>query len=511
MPGNWLDSTIGWISPRAGARRVKARLNLHEVRAYAGAALGRNTDGWRSNATSADAEIAVAGQKLRERSRDLVRNNPHAAKAVSILTNNIVGEGIMPRPKTGDVGRDNAVKAAFEEWLNLCDADGQLDFYGLQTLAVREMVEGGEVLARRRWRLPKDNLPVPVQIQLLEADFLDDTKNGRVANGNSAVSGIEFNLFGQRTAYWLYGAHPGNSFGALASSGVLSSGVPASEIAHIYEKQRTQCRGVPWASPVIRRIRDIDDYDFAEGIRKKIEASTVAFVTSEDEADDGIAPKVVDARGNLVEKFQPGLIAYMRGGKDIKFNSPASIGGYEDYKRVSAREIAAGLRVPYELLTGDLSSVNFSSARVGIIEFRRFCSVMQWQVVIPMLLDPWWRWFCEAAFLAGKIDAPFIPVEWSPPKWQAIEPYKDAMADLITLRIGTRSWADVVAERGRNPDEVLAEIQDFNIKIDDKKITLDSDPRKTTMKGLLQKLLPGEDGEPLQDGTGEDNGDGPQD
>ncbi len=510
---NWLDHAIGWVSPSAGARRVRARMAFEATRSYAGAAVGRHTSGWHTPATSADAEISIAGPKLRNRARDLVRNNPHAAKAISVLASNIVGEGIMPRPKTGDPKRNKAVKDAFDEWSKTCDADGQLDFYGLQTLAVREMVEGGEVLARRRWRKSGDGLPVPMQIQLLESDFLDDTKSGPLPNGNTAVSGIEFNRIGQRQSYWLYKEHPGNNFLSTLSGAYQSSPVSAKDIAHLYEKQRTQARGATWFAPIVRRLRDIDDYDFAEGIRKKIEASTVAFVTSDDDSETSVgangepgSARVTDARGNLIEKFAPGLIAYLRGGKDIKFNAPASIGGYEEYKRVGAREISAGVRVPYELVTGDLSSVNFSSARVGIVEFRRFCSVVQWQIVIQMLLEPWWAWFCEAAYLAGKIDAPYIPVEWSPPKWQAIEPYKDAMADLITIRTGARSWHDVVAERGRNPDDVLAEIADFNAKVDAMGITLDSDPRRVSLKGLLQKLLPDQqDNDPTDAGQNQGN------
>jgi lambda family phage portal protein len=235
-------------------------------------------------------------------------------------------------------------------------------------------------------------------------------------------------------------------------------------------------------------MRDVDDYDFAEGIRKKIEASTVGIVTTDEETEEGVAPKITDARGNPVEKFSPGMFAYARGGKDIKFNQPATVGGYEEYKRVSAREIAAGYRQPYELLTGDLSTVNFSSARVGLVAYRRLVSQIQWQIIIPMLLEPWWNWFCEAAWLAGEIDSPDIPVEWSPPRWQAIEPYKDALADLITIRTGTRSYQDVTAERGRNPDDVLTEIAAFNSEVDALSITLDSDPRRTTMKGALQAL-----------------------
>lgn len=496
----WLDRAIGWLDPGAGLRRQKRRIALDGARAYAAAAVGRNTDGWRTSGTSADAEIAIAGPKLRDRSRDLVRNNPYAAKAVSVLATNIVGEGIVPRADTGNDAEDKRINAAFEEWAEQCDADGQLDFYGLQTLAVREMVEGGEVLTRRRWRRATDGYAVPIQLQLIESDFLDNSRDGFQATGNNVIGGIEFNQIGQRVAYWMFREHPGNSFANSLGGMYESVAVPAADVAHLYEKQRTQTRGVPWMAPVVRRIRDVDDYDFAESIRKKIEASLVGVVTSDDETEEGVAPRVETARGRLIEKFEPGLIAYLRGGKDIKFNQPAAVGGYEEYKRVTAREISTGARVPYELLTNDLSVVNFSSSRVGIVEFRRLCRVMQWQVVIPMQLQPWWNWFGEAAFLAGRISSPNPRCEWAPPKWEAIQPHDDAIARMIEIRLGIRSWKEVVAETGRSPEAVMAEVKWFNDVVDAMGITLDADPRRTSMKGALQKLIPEQDGVDLVGG-----------
>lgn len=492
MIGEFLDRAIGVVSPAAAEARVRARARLAAAtRSYAGAAQGRHVDGWKARSTSADAEISAGGRRLRDRSRDLDRNNPHAAKAAAILTNDIIGEGITPRAASGDDRKDAKTMRAFEKWSRQCDADGQLDFYGLQTVAVRGMVVGGEMLSRRRRRFSRDGLSVPLQIQLLEPDFLDDSRHGVLSGGGTAVQGIEFDQIGRRAAYWLFSSHPGNDFAA----NYVSSRVPAVEIAHLYEKQRTQARGVPWSAPVIRRLRDIDDYDFAEIIRKKIEASAVAFVTGEDD-DLAISPgtgtagaRVEDAHGNLLEKFAPGLIGYLRGGKDIKFNSPSAVGGYEEYKRVSAREIAAGYRVPYALLTGDGSQENFSAQRYLLVDHRRRCGVIQWQIVIPMLLDPWWAWFCESAYAAGEIDEPYIPVKWSPPRWEAIEPYKDAMADLLTQRMGNRSWREVTAARGFDPAEVLKEIAAHNADLDRLKIVLDTDPRNTTMSGVLQTLV----------------------
>ena len=56
----------------------------------------------------------MAGALLRDRMRDLVRNNPHAAKAVAVLVNKIIGAGIMPRAASGDDTLDRKVDALFE-------------------------------------------------------------------------------------------------------------------------------------------------------------------------------------------------------------------------------------------------------------------------------------------------------------------------------------------------------------------------------------------------------------
>jgi len=127
----------------------------------------------------------------------------------------------------------------------------------------------------------------------------------------------------------------------------------------------------------MRAMRDLDDWTNAELVRKKTEACLVGVVLGADEADQGVAPTVVDAEGKTIEQFEPGLIAYARGGKDIKFNQPASTAGVSEWLRAQLHIIAAGYRVPYELLTGDLSQVNYSSLRGGLVEFRRMVDALQ--------------------------------------------------------------------------------------------------------------------------------------
>ena len=97
---NWFDRAIGAVAPGAGLRRARQRQMIAVLaRAYEGARQGRRTEGWIAAGTGANAEIAPALARLRDRSRDLVRNNPYAGKAVQALVSNMVGTGLMPRAR----------------------------------------------------------------------------------------------------------------------------------------------------------------------------------------------------------------------------------------------------------------------------------------------------------------------------------------------------------------------------------------------------------------------------
>lgn len=109
--GNVLDRTIGYFAPEAGLRRIKNRAAIDIMsRGYAGAETSRLKTGRRAPSTSADAELVRAGRDLRNSMRDLVRNNPHAAKAISELVSHTIGDGIVPRSK------NKKAIALFKKW-----------------------------------------------------------------------------------------------------------------------------------------------------------------------------------------------------------------------------------------------------------------------------------------------------------------------------------------------------------------------------------------------------------
>lgn len=493
------DSVLSYVSPTSAAKRYAARVAISNMRrGYEAASKGRGTDGWRANGTAADAEIASAGGVLRDRMRDLVRNNPMAASAVQVLVNNIVGPGIRPRAATLDPVLNKRVDELWRTWSKRCDAHGHTDFHGLMNLAVRQMIEGGEVFAVRKIRARTRSSLVPLQVELAEADHIDDARFSDASDGSRIKNGIEYDRSGRRSGYWMFPDHPGDA-SPMFGRRLGSVRVDAKDVAHLFERQRVQSRGVPWGAPAMRAIRDVDDWQNAELVRKKTEACMVGIVFGADEAEQSIAPVIEDGSGNRIEQFEPGLIAYARGGKDIKFNQPASTAGVYEWHRVQLHIIAAGFRVPYALMTGDLSQANFSSTRAGLNEFRRMIDQVQWQTVIPMFCNRIWDWFIEAARLEGLLpEGVDIPAEWAPPRFESVNPLQDAQADLLEVRAGFSSLPQQISRRGYDPDELIAEWADFAKKTDDAKLVFDTDPRLVTKAGLGQTtdpIKPSGDGE----------------
>lgn len=187
-----LDRALRELAPGLAARRLASRMTVERLelarRDYDGATQGRLTAGWRARNSSANTEIDVAGSILRARARDLVRNNPIAANGVQVLVSNLVGTGIRPRSKTGNARRDKRLDALWAEFSARCDFYGHTDFHGLTALAVRQMVEGGDSLVLQRMMPQAAGLSVPLQLEVKEADHLDEAKLESTAAGGRRIS-----------------------------------------------------------------------------------------------------------------------------------------------------------------------------------------------------------------------------------------------------------------------------------------------------------------------------------
>jgi lambda family phage portal protein len=481
---NLLDRIIAAVAPQAGLARARARAQLGMVRAYEGAQKGRRTQGWRTSSSGPITEVRAARKLLRDRSRDLVRGNAWAARAVAVKVSNQVGTGIRPRADTGKPELDALIDSVHAAWSAGCAPESGGDLYAAQALAARARSESGEalLLLDRTGGLKPGG--VPLALQVLEADWLADDTDPLADPRGGWADGIQFDSAGRRAAYRLWTAPPHES-GLVSRRDTRT--VPAADLVHLYRQERPgQIRGVPDVSSVIMRMRDLEDYHDAALLLAKVQAVLGAFVTQPPgPAGSPLGASGTDAAGNRIEELAPGMIGYLAPGEDVKFLAPQGAGPFAEYTRVALHLIAAGFGLTYHQLTGDLSQANYSSLRAGSLEFRRQIEQDQHLMLIPSLCEPIWRAFIAQAVLAGRLprEAEGAPAQWTPPRFEMVDPNRDTMAAVAQVRAGAMTWPQMVSEFGYDPTRQLAEIAGWNARLTAAGVILDTDPRTMTGNG----------------------------
>lgn len=448
------ENIISFFSPRTALRRAQNMSALNVVRSYdAGQRKGKSKT-WRSSSMSATSEVRAAGNTLRERSRDQARNNPYARRSLRSIPFNVVGSGIMPAIKTenGGKGVTAKTKKAWRDWADstVCDFTGRKTFYAIQALAVRAMLESGEVFIVRR--VSKMGL----KLQVLEADHLDTRKDGhQLKDGGYIIQGIQFDKDGRRVGYWLFNQHPGD---ALVSSKYVSDFYSADDVIHLFEEERPgQVRGVPLGMSAITRSRDFSEYQDAQLIRQKIAACFSVFVTKESHT---ALPSDLSATNVPLERVEPGIIEHLTPGESVQFAAPPPVEGYKDYSSGVLHEIAAGYEVPYEVLTGDYSQVNFSSARMARIEFQKYITALQEFTIIPVLCSRVFEWFVNIQRITNAIsENAKVSASWTCPGIEFIDPGKEVRAMVDKVRGGLMSWQEAVRTLGYDPEEILEQLK----------------------------------------------------
>ncbi|MBT4838872.1 MAG: phage portal protein [Methylococcales bacterium] len=455
---------------------------------YEGAAKGRRMGSWGSSNSDANAELLDNLELLRNRSREVIRNNPHAGSAVESLVANLIGTGIVPRWRLENAELKEQIQTLWQTWTKESDFYQQQDFYGLQSLVARSLMESGEVLIRYQINLAKDK--VPFQLQILEADHLDAGFNEE--KGSKTIRmGIEFNSKGLRQAYHLTQKHPGES------SQSDKKRINADQILHVYRVLRPgQIRGVPWLSSILVRLHELDQYEDAELVRKKSAALFAAFVTRPMDDRELVGGNAsTDQNGNSVTEIEPGAVHYLDSGESIDFSKPADVGSnYEAWLKQQLRSVATGIGVTYEQLTGDLHGVNYSSIRAGLLEFRRRIEGLQHNLIVYQFCRPVAQRWLDMAVASGQLQIPdyfqnkklYQSIEWRPPAWDWVDPLKDILAQQLEVRSGFKSRAQVAADRGQDIEDLDKQIHEDQQRAEKYGLAFDSDPTQTNKTGSLQ-------------------------
>ncbi len=234
---------------------------------------------------------------------------------------------------------------------------------------------------------------------------------------------------------------------------------------------------------MLLKLYELDQYDDAELVRKKTAAMFAGFITRLDPEANIMGEGEASEQGVALSGLEPGTMQLLDPGEDIKFSEPSDVGGsYEAFMRQQLRAIAIGTGITYEQLTGDLTGVNYSSIRAGLIEFRRRCAMLQHNIMVFQFCRPVWSRWLELAVLCGELridekvaKAAKEEVKWIPQGFDWVDPLKDQQAQQMAVRNGFKSRSEVVSELGYDVEEIDQEIAEDQKRADSFGLCFDSD------------------------------------
>jgi lambda family phage portal protein len=465
---------MAWYNPASWGKTKMRRFPAQ--RNYSGAGTGRLLAGFLGNSTSADSEIRPAIRKLRDRCRQLARNEPIAAKALQIFRTQVVGDkGLhlqvrarnIPRPGqlkgSLDMSGNDIVERAWKEWSQkgVCEISGRHSWIDCQQLVQESLVRDGEVLIKH---IRNADNRFGYAIQFLEPDYLDEEYNIPAKNGNRVVMGVELNQYNKPVAYHLHGgaAHPYDTHGQ--TEGRVR--IPAEDILHIYRPDRCQqTRGVPLFASVMDRIHQLNGYAEAELVAARLSASKSMFLKTQ----DGVGYSGDDFldEAPIMDAGEPGSISQLPPGVDIvtpNMDHPNS--AFADFHKAMLRSIASGLGLDYVTLSSNLESVSYSSIRAGTIESRDNYKMHQ-RFLIEHFANPVFREFLSLGITSGAIPFPSDKfdkfadaVVFRPRGYSWVDPQREVLAAVNGLQNGFLTFSDVAQQiGGRDVEETFSTLQ----------------------------------------------------
>ncbi len=438
-------------------------------RAYQAANTGRLFADFTSSNRSADSELRTDLVLMRNRSRELARNDVYVKRYLSLMKTNVVGDKgmtlqVKARNDNGsmDVVGNTIIENAWAQFSlrGNCTADGMRSWVDLQKYVIEATARDGEAFIQivRNRRFPHGIAFHPV-----EADLIDEKKNEITKNGNRIRMGVEVDAFNRPVAYWVKTNHPGD-YDMSSIRSAVTTRVPVENMIHVFEPLRAgQTRGEPWMAPAIAQLKMLNAHREAELVASRMAASKMGFFVSE--TGDEVPADDYDGKVPIIDA-EPGAFHQLPAGVDFKpfdMNHPAT--AFADFEKGILRGLASGLGVSYASLSNDLEGTSYSSIRQGALEERDAYKVVQTFLLEHFVLPAYAAWLDEVMQFgivpipATRFDKFFNATVFRPRGWQWVDPQKEINAAVTAMHNGIMSMQDVSNQYGRDIEETFSQIQ----------------------------------------------------
>lgn len=468
--------------------------------------------------TSGDSSVLPNLRVSLDRARDLVRNDPHAAAAVSRITDMLVGSGwlCVPTPDARALGIEpkqarEVARTIRSEWKlftrdprKFCDARRRLSMDGIFRLAARTMATANETTAVLKFdpgRVARQGARYATSVAMVDPDRLSNPQDR--PDTVQIRGGVEFDASGAPVAYHLRNAHVGDFWNAVQSLSweriprETQWGRPV--FIHGFEPEREdQTRGITPFASLVSRLRMIGKHADTELAAATANALIAAFIES-DLPSEEVAGKLIDApagpaQATWLDRATASLqanpvrlggvrIPVLPAGTTFSMNgTPRQTTAFPAFQTAFLQSIASALGLSYEQLAMDWSRTNYSSARAALNEVWR--SVKRLQAVFrDQFVTQIYTAFLEEAFDRGYVVAPAgapsfwdAPEAWTAARWIGpgrgwIDPVKEAEASALRMEGLVSNLEIECADQGLDFEENVEQIAFENDLLAEKKLS----------------------------------------
>ena len=464
--GERFDDFIGLFAPQMALERKRSRLLLRATSsAYEDVPTWRNSAGWNPADGSAEGLNGPSRELARAKARHLERNSEIVNSILNALTRNVVGKGFNLQVRTDNKEWNNLLEVVWQEWCRAgnCDVTGNYSFNDILRMIVRrKTVDGGILLVK----VYDSSSNIPYRLQVVEVDELQSPSIQSKA-GNPIVGGIEVNAYGKKLAYYIKQTSPDGL------TLLDPERIPAKRVIYLAEHSRpSEVREISPFVRTLNEIKDLEEFFDAAGFKQKITAALAVFITTEKNAGPVVGSSVVGNAGKVPkgERINPGSIKYLGEGQDVKTLVPSGQSSeLADFNLAVVRRIAAGHGLSYEMVSRDVSQVNYSSARQNLLEDWKTIEQEQ-QYIVEHLLDFVFEEVVKSAIMGGRISLKEVPAGFyeNPSKFLKhefigqglpwIDPYKEALANKIMLETGQSNLKEIYAKKGKDYEGEIDQI-----------------------------------------------------
>lgn len=456
--------------------------------------VNRLTASWTSQDIALNTLLESQLAIIRARSRKLARDTATGTRYLTLVKNNIVGPtGFRLQSRCGEYRNGKwmlddmanaAIEMHFKQWCRAehCDITGQSSFAEITRLNAEVLARDGEFLVREI--IGTKETPYRYQLQVLAIDRLDLNFRGTASNGNTIRMGVERNDAGKPVACYVLERNPNDSLGTSTQKHVR---IGMDEIIHKFIRiEPEQIRGVPWAHAIMTGQNMLHMFEEAAVQAAVVGASNMGFfkppapgepgyIVPRDESGNEIGAEIADAmddNGELVQDAIGGSFRVLPAGWSTeKFDPNYPHAAFDPFVQSRKRDMASGLDVAHHNLSGDMTGVNYSSARIAELQERDCWRAGQQFMINAFVQRVAERWL-EFALLAGAITLPTgnaLPaskldkykagLSYIGRGWDWVDPLKEINAAKVGIQEGLTTRTQVVASKGGDFEENIIELE----------------------------------------------------